>query len=156
MACSYTNKLSFRQAKQLNTERSWNKYNKARNKVTSALRSAKKAFLNNLSRDVKTPRDFWAAYNRLSPNCHRVPETLTYQSETTRSSFGKSDLLNRFLFHVLAPVHLCKTNNLLTVPLALASPASHVLRKMSSTFCPLARPRLLVDPMAFSVQCCMA
>ena len=49
------------------------------------------------------------------------------------------------LLHVSAPVHLCKTNNLLTVPLALASPVSHVLRKMSSTFCLLARPRLLAS-----------
>ena len=85
-----------RQAKKLNTERSWNKYNKARNKFTSTLRSAKRAFLHNLSQDVKTPRDVWAAYNRLSPNRHQVPDNLTYQSETARSSFGKSDLLNRF------------------------------------------------------------
>ena len=55
-----------------------------------------------------------------------------------------------------APVHLCKSNNLLSVPVALASPVSHVLRKMSSTCCLLTRPRLQVDLMAFPVQRCMA
>ena len=49
----------FRQATNLNSE--W--YNKAQNKVMSALRSAKKGFFSNLSWDVKTLRDFWATYN---------------------------------------------------------------------------------------------
>ena len=93
----------FRQAKNLNSERSWNKYNKARNKVMSALRSAKKAFFSNLSRDMKTPRDFWSTYNPLSPNHHRVPDNLTFQSETARSSLEKCDRLNRFFASCYSP-----------------------------------------------------
>ena len=40
-----------------------------------------------------------------------MPETLTYQSETTRSSFGKSDLLNRFFASCFSPSSPLQNNH---------------------------------------------
>ena len=86
----------FKQAKRLNSERAWAKYNKARNQVTSALRSAKATFFSNLSSSVKSSKDFWAVFNRLTPNRQRIPDNLTHNAHSAKSSQDKADLLNRF------------------------------------------------------------
>ena len=93
----------FKQAKNLKLEQTWNKYNKSRNKVTSALRIARKAFFDNLSQSVKTPKDFWATYNCLSPSRLGTPNNLTYQSQTAKGSSDKADLLNSFFASCFSP-----------------------------------------------------
>ena len=86
----------YKQASRLKSDRSWSKYNKVRNKVTSALRAAKKRFFEDLSNSVKIPKQFWSAYHKLSPNQQRIPDNLSHNTETASSSQEKAELLNAF------------------------------------------------------------
>ena len=86
----------YKQAVRLNTSNSWLKYNKARNRATSALRKAKQSFFTNLSNKIRSPKDFWSAYHKLSPKHHRIPEDLSYLSQTARDPSEKANLLNHF------------------------------------------------------------
>ena len=85
----------FKQAKLLKTKQTWSKYTSARNKVLSALRSAKSNFLKSLADKLKSPRDFWSAYHSLSPQKNRVPAELKHDNSTATTSLEKANLLNR-------------------------------------------------------------
>ena len=71
----------------------------------SALRTAKKTFLQNLSSLVRTPRKFWSAYYSLRPNRQRIPVHLSNGPVTAESVQNKCDLLNSFL--LLPSLTLC-------------------------------------------------
>ena len=86
----------FAQAKRLNTPRSWSKYNKVRNKVTTALRSAKRDYLTKLSSKVQSPKDFWPLVHKLNPNRQRIPSVLSHQSISADTPSEKVNLLNKF------------------------------------------------------------
>ena len=86
----------YKQAVRLNTTNSWLKYNKARNRATSALRKAKQSFFTNLSSRIRSPKDFWSAYHKLSPKHHRIPVNLSYLSQIARDPSEKANLLNHF------------------------------------------------------------
>ena len=62
----------------------------------SALRTAKKTFLQNLSSLVRTSRKFWSAYYSLRPNWLRIPAHLSNGPVTAESVQNKCDLLNYF------------------------------------------------------------
>ena len=62
----------------------------------SALRTAKKTFLQYLSSLVRTPRKFWSAYYSLRPNRQRIPVHLSNGPVTAESVQNKCDLLNSF------------------------------------------------------------
>ena len=86
----------YKQAVKLNTSNSWLKYNKARNRATSALRKAKQSFFTNLFSKIRSPKDFWSAYHKLSPKHNRIPEDLSYLSQIARDPKEKANLLNNF------------------------------------------------------------
>lgn len=91
------------EAKTLNTERAWSKYSKARNKATTALRSAKSKFFKTLSTKLKSPKDFWATYHKLSPKKDRVPTDLKLDNTTARISHAKANCLDNFLSLCFSP-----------------------------------------------------
>ena len=93
----------FSQAKLINSDRAWSKYNKVRNQVTSALRSAKRKFFKQLSTNIKSPRDFWSAYHKLSPKKSRIPVNLSHQSTRASTPTTKADLLNHFFTTCFMP-----------------------------------------------------
>ena len=90
----------FQEAKKLDTERAWSKYSKARNKATTTLRSAMSNFFKSLSTRLKSPKDFWAIYHKLSPK-DGIPTDLKLDNTTARTSRAKANLLNNFFFIML-------------------------------------------------------
>ena len=88
--------LLYRKAKLSNSSSAWVSFRKARSKAVSALRTAKKTFLQNLSSLVRTPRKFWSAYYSLRPNRQRIPVHLNNGPVTAESVQNKCDLLNSF------------------------------------------------------------
>ena len=86
----------FKQAKRLNSHCAWLKYNKARNKTTSALRKSKQHFFTKLSMNVQSPRDFWSDYYKLFSKRERIPDNLTHETLTATNSVEKASLLNKF------------------------------------------------------------
>ena len=92
----------FQEAKKLDTERAWSKYSKARNKATTALQSAKSNFFKSLSIRLKSPKDFWAIYHKLSPK-DGIPTDLKLDNTTARTSRAKANLLNIFFSSCFSP-----------------------------------------------------
>ena len=86
----------FKVAKRSNTEQAWSRYNKVRNRVSSALRAAKSAFFKSLSTKLSSPRDFWSAYYKLSPNKSWFPSDLKHNNQTACSPKAKANLNNFF------------------------------------------------------------
>ena len=93
----------FRLAKKLGSDRAWHKYNQARNRVTTALRSAKAAYFENLSSNLSSPKDFWSAYHKLAPKKDRIPVDLKLNSVSASSSIQKANLLNKFFSTCFSP-----------------------------------------------------
>ena len=93
----------FRLAKKLGSDRAWHKYNQARNRVTTALRSAKAAYFENLSSNLSSPKDFWSAYHKLAPKKDRIPVDLKLNSVSASSSIQKANLLNKFFSTYFSP-----------------------------------------------------
>ena len=73
---------------------------KRRNRAVNALRVAKRTFFNSLSTTVKTPKQFWLAYNSLLPNRQHIPALLTDGVVTAESTVGKCNLLNSYFAKV--------------------------------------------------------
>ena len=95
--CLIRKKLSlFKRAKHLNSGNAWAAYNKVRNQVTSALRSAKKNFITKLSDNIHSPKDFWSTYYKLSPTRSCFPDTLSHQSVKVQRPLEKANLFNQF------------------------------------------------------------
>ena len=86
----------FKLAKRLNSDHAWLKYSKARNKLISALRAAKAQYLENLSTAIRSFRDFWVSYHKLSPKRQHTATDLKYNSHTASISIRKANLLNQF------------------------------------------------------------
>lgn len=76
----------FKQAKLLKTEKAWYKYTSVRNKVLSALRSAKSNFFKNLANKLKSSTDFWSAYHKLSPPKNRITAELKHNNFIAKTS----------------------------------------------------------------------
>ena len=72
------------------------RYNKAHNRATSALQKAKQSFFTNLFSKIRSPKDFWSAYHKLSPKHNRIPEDLSYLSQIARDPSDKANILNNF------------------------------------------------------------
>ena len=79
----------------LNSSAAWLSFRTARNKAVSAVRTAKRKFLSNLSSLVRTIKDFWRAYHSLLSNRQRIPAILSDGSITAECTSAKCDLLNR-------------------------------------------------------------
>ena len=92
----------FHLAKTSNSPSAWFSFRKARNNAVTALRSAKRQFLQNLSSSVRNPRQFWSAYYSLRPNRQRIPVHLTNGSVTVESACNKCDLLNSHFVSVFS------------------------------------------------------
>ena len=92
----------FHLAKTSNSPSAWLSFRKARNKAVTALRSAKKQFLQNLSSSACNPRQFWSAYYSLRPNRQCIPVHLTNGSVTVESACNKCDLLNSHFVSVFS------------------------------------------------------
>ena len=92
----------YKDAKRLNTDRTWSKYHKLRNCVTTALRKAKTNYYKALSLKLKSPKDFWTAYHKLRPKKSRIATDLKYH-DVSASSLEKANLLNEFSLLVLLP-----------------------------------------------------
>ena len=60
------------------------------------LHSAKWNFLNNLSTNLRSPKQFWSAYHSLSANYQRIPWLLTNGSYTVESPSAKVNMLNSY------------------------------------------------------------
>ena len=86
----------FRLAKRVGTAKAWAKYTKLRNRVTSALRSAKKIYFNQLARNLRTPRDFWSQLHKLNPKHTRTPASLNHSGTKASTPTKKANLLNNF------------------------------------------------------------
>ena len=68
----------YKDARHLNTDRTWSKYHKLCNRVTTTLRKAKTNYYKALSLKLKSPKDFWTAYNKLIPKKPRIATDLKY------------------------------------------------------------------------------
>ena len=86
----------FRFAKQTGTTTAWSKYTKIRNRLTSALRSAKKAYFHQMAASISSPREFWSCYHKLNPKYSRTPASLHHYNTKAITSIGKATLLNSF------------------------------------------------------------
>ena len=64
--------------------------------LTSALRSAKKDFFSNLAKNIHSPKDFWSAYHKLSPNHQRIPPQITLKHHSAEKPIEKANLFNNF------------------------------------------------------------
>ena len=93
----------FQQAKRLSTERAWSKYNEARNKATTALCSANSNFFKSLAAKLRSPKDFWAAYHKLSSKKDIIPTDLKLDNITACTSQAKANLLNSFFSSCFSP-----------------------------------------------------
>ena len=93
---SFTYPRLFRFAKQSGTTTAWSKYTKIRNRLTSALRSAKKAYFHQMAASISSPRDFWSSYHKLNPKYSRTPASLHHHNTKAITSIGKATLLNSF------------------------------------------------------------
>ena len=86
----------FKQAKKAGTDKAWSKYSKIRNKVTSALRTAKKVYFHQMAASIRSPRDFWSSYHKLNPKHSRTPPKLHHQDTTATNPTEKANLFNSF------------------------------------------------------------
>ena len=68
---------AYNKAKRTNSTTDWATYRRLRNKGVSLLHSAKRTFLKNLSTNLWSPKQFWAAYHSLSTNHQRISPLLT-------------------------------------------------------------------------------
>ena len=69
---------------------------KYRNTAVSAVRKAKHSFLMSMSSLIQSPRQFWSVYHSLTPNCERIPHTLTNGTITAESPTAKANSLNSY------------------------------------------------------------
>ena len=107
----------FKQAKLLKSELAWSKYTSARNKTLAALRSAKSKFFKCLAGKLNSPRDFWSAYNKLSPSKNRTPAELKNNNSTATTSLEKADMLNSaFASFFTSPTASCSTPEEMSTP----------------------------------------
>lgn len=143
----------FQEAKRLNTERTWIKYSKARNKATTALRSAKSNFFKSLSTKLKSPKDFWATYHKLSPKKDRIPTDLKLENTTARTSHAKANLLNNFISSCFS--HSTRLNIRDLQPTTIGSRLSSVptRRKKCTSCCPPTSCTWPPDMIVFQVGC---
>ena len=117
LKCDIQRKLKlYKEAKRLNTDRVWSKYNKARNKATANLRSAKAKFFKSLASQLNSPKNFWTAYHKLSPKKTRISTDLKQNNTTARSSSAKANLLNQFFSSCFSPPSKTSTSALPTSP----------------------------------------
>ena len=86
----------YNHAKRVGTTKAWGKYTKIRNRVTSALRSAKKVYFHQLAEKLQTPRDFWSQYHKFNPKHSRTPPSLNHMGSKASSPTSKANLLNNF------------------------------------------------------------
>ncbi len=81
-------------AKRVNSAEAWSSFRSLRNKAVAALRKAKSEFYSNLSKQLKTLKDFWSSYRSITREYHRVPHEMSNGSHTATSTLGKATLLN--------------------------------------------------------------
>ena len=94
-ALTQSRDFHYKQAKSGNCPTLWLQFRRARNKVVSAIRSAKIQFLNKLSSLSNNSKLFWQTY---LPNRHRIPPLLTFGSITAESTSHKCCLLINSFF----------------------------------------------------------
>ena len=93
----------YKDARCLNTDRTWSKYHKLRNRVTTALRKAKTNYYKALSLKLKSPNDFWTAYHKLIPKKSRIATDHKYHDVSASTSLEKANLLNEFFSSCFTP-----------------------------------------------------
>ena len=108
MATTQRKARLFRRAKKLGTDKAWQKYTEARNRVMAALCSAKDAYFEELSSKLLSHRDFWSAYHKLSPKKDRIPVDLDHNNTKATSSSQKDNLLNYFFSTLFSPLSAFK------------------------------------------------
>ena len=86
----------FKLAAASGADHAWSKFRTIRNHTTSALRSARRIFLDSLTKKLNSPSDFWKSFHKLIPKKSRIPVDLSSGSETSSSPISKANLLNRF------------------------------------------------------------
>ena len=86
----------FRRAKRSNSIQAWEKFKSTRNKLVSAVRSAKGAYFRKLVIDFNSPQDFWSHYHSLKLTTSRIPIVLYNGHMSALSTTAKSNLLNSF------------------------------------------------------------
>jgi len=95
--------LLFKAAKLLSTDKAWAKFKTLRNHTTSTLRAARSHFFIALISNLKSPRDFWKSFHKLSPKSSRIPVHLSRGTQAETSSIGKANLLNCFFASCFSP-----------------------------------------------------
>ena len=86
----------FRRAKRSNSIQTWEKFKSTRNKLVSAVRSAKGAYFRKLVSDFNSPQDFWSHYHSLKSTTSRIPIVLYNGHMSALSTTAISNLLNSF------------------------------------------------------------
>ena len=127
----------FQQAKRGHNPRVWKKYQSTRNKIVSAVRSAKATYLRNLTSQFNAPRDFWSHYHSVIQSVHLVSLLpLAKWLNFIHNTLSKANMLNKYF---------CTQNLILNqVPhhhqllYFLQSPA---LRSACGNFCQPWRPK---------------
>jgi len=92
----------FQQAKRGYNPRVW-KYQSARNKIVSAVRSAKATYLRNLTNQLNAPRDFWSHYHSVKCLPSRIPATLQNGSTSSTTTLSKANMLNKYFCSFMNP-----------------------------------------------------
>ena len=93
----------FQQAKRGYNPRVWKKYQSARNKIVSAVRSAKATYLRNLTNQLNAPRDFWSHYHSVKCLPSRIPATLQNGSTSSTTTLSKANMLNKYFCSFMNP-----------------------------------------------------
>ena len=93
----------YKEAKRRSMDRAWRRYSQVHNKVTAALRAAKATYFDDLSSKLKTPKDFWSAYHKLTSKKDCIPVDLKLGSSVATSSSQKANLPNKFSFTCFSP-----------------------------------------------------
>lgn len=142
----------YKVAKKSNSDRSWTKYRRLRNRVATSLRTAKSHFFEDLSSKVSQPKDFWTALRKLSPKQDRIPFDLHLNNTTASATLDKANLLNNYFSSCFTPA----TNTLSppNTPLSPTRPAPAwkkclvATMKSTNTYLP-GKPILQLDQMAY-------
>ena len=93
----------FQQAKRGHNPRVWKKYQSTRNKIVSAVRSAKATYLRNLTNQFNAPRDFWSHYHSVKCLPSHIPATLQNGSISSTTTLSKANMLNKYFCSFLDP-----------------------------------------------------
>ncbi len=92
-----------RRANKLNTDQSWTKYNKIRNKLKSLTKSKYLNYINDISTSLfNNSKRFWGVIKNKTKS-RFIPETMFYNNQQGSTPLDKANLLNNFFFSNFTP-----------------------------------------------------